>query len=113
MGRKGTTMCASESAMEFRRRRAVELMRQGESKKTISRILGVSNTSLNLWLRKAEAGESLKTKPSHGRPLRLNSQQVTELEEALKKGPAAHGWPNNLWTTVRREEHTSELHSLQ
>jgi transposase len=97
-------MCASESAVEFRRRRAVELMLQGESKRTISRILGVSNTSLNLWLRKAEAGESLKTKPSHGRPRRLNSQQLTDLEEALKKGPTAHGWQNNLWTTRRVRE---------
>src|SRR5579863_4382239 len=104
MGRKGTTMCASESAVEFRRRRAVELMQQGESKQTISRILGVSNTSLNVWLLKAEAGESLKTKPGHGRPRRLSEQQLKELEEALKKGPVAHGWENNLWTTRRVRE---------
>ena len=97
-------MCAFESASEFRRRRAVELMLLGESKETISRIFGVSRNSLNVWLRKKEAGESLKTKPGSGRPRRLNEQQLKELEEALKKGPVAHGWENNLWTTRRVRE---------
>jgi transposase len=97
-------MCASESALEFRRRRAVELMQQGESKEIISRILDVHRVTLNVWMRKATRGESLKTKPSSGRPRRLNSQQLEELEEALKKGPVAHGWENNLWTTRRVQE---------
>ena len=97
-------MCAAESAVEFRRRRAVELMQQGESKEIISRILGVCRISLNVWLRKVNAGESLKTKPNRGRPRRLNSQQLAELEELLKKGATAHGWDNNLWTTRRVRE---------
>jgi len=97
-------MCAAENALEFRRRRAVELMQQGESKEIISRILGVSRVSLNVWLRKTEAGETLKTKPNKGRPRRLNDQQLAELEELLKKGPTAHGWQNNLWTTRRVRE---------
>jgi len=97
-------MCAVESASEFRRRRAVELMLLGESKEIISRILGVSINSLNVWLRKKEAGESLKTKPGSGLPRRLSDQQLKELEEALKKGPVAHGCENNLWTTRRVRE---------
>jgi transposase len=97
-------MCAAENASEFRRRRAVELMQQGESKEIISRILGVSRVSLNVWLRKTEAGETLETKPHKGRPRRLNNQQLAELEELLKKGPTAHGWQNNLWTTRRVRE---------
>ena len=97
-------MCAAESALQFRRRRAVELIQQGESKEIISRILGVSKNSLNVWLRKTEAGENLNTKPSEGRPRRLNSQQLAELEELLKRGATAHGWNNNLWTTRRVRE---------
>jgi transposase len=93
-----------ESAMEFRRRRAVELLQRGEPKEIISRILGVSKNSLNVWLQKANAGESLKTMPCGGRPRRLNGQQLAELEELLKEGPAAHGWDNNLWTTLRVRE---------
>jgi len=97
-------MCASESALEFRRRRAVELLRQGEPKEIISRILGVCGASLNTWLKKANAGESLKTKPGGGRPRRLDTQQLAALEELLKKGATAHGWENNLWTTLRVRE---------
>jgi len=97
-------MCASESAWEFRRRRAVELIQQGESKELISRILGVHRASLNVWQRKANAGESLRTKPGSGRPRRLNSQQLSELERLLKQGATAHGWENNLWTSPRVRE---------
>src|SRR5882672_5306167 len=100
----GITMRAVESVSEFRRRRAVQLMLLGESKGIISRILGVSRNSLNVWLRKKEAGESLKTKPGSGRPRRLSDQQLKELEESLKKGPVPHGWENNLWTTRRVRE---------
>ena len=97
-------MCASESALEFRRRRAVELMQQGESKEIISRILDVHPVSLNVWMRKATRGESLRTKPGGGRPRRRNDLQLAKLEELLKKGPTAHGWDNNLWTTRRVRE---------
>lgn len=97
-------MCAAETAVAFRRRRAVELMQQGESKEIISRILGVGRNSLNVWLRKTEAGENLNQKPNTGRPRRLKSQQLVELEELLKLGATAHGWENNLWTTLRIRE---------
>ena len=85
-------MSAVETAVDFRRRRSVELMQQGESKEVISRILGVSRVSLNVWLKKAKAGESLKTKFGHGRPRRLKPQQLAELELLLKQGATAHGW---------------------
>ena len=91
----------SESALEFRRRRAVELMKQGEPREIISRILGVCRHSLNVWLQKAEAGESLKSKPRSGRPRSLNEQQLAELEQLLKKGATAHGWENDIWTSGR------------
>ena len=95
---------AAKNGLEFRRRRAVELMKQGESKAIISRILGVSRNALNVWQRKAENGEDLTTKPSSGRPRRLNGPQLAELEELLKKGPTAYGWENNLWTSLRVRE---------
>lgn len=93
-----------ESSTEFRRRRAVELMQQGEDKEIISRILGVSRNSLNVWLRKTNAGESLETKPISGRPRRIDIKQLAELEQLLSKGATFHGWQNNLWTTLRVRE---------
>jgi len=90
--------------MEFRRRRAVELIEQGESKELVCRILGVSKVAVNVWLKKIRAGETLETKRGTGRPRRLNSQQLAELEDLLKKGSSAHGWENNLWTSPRVRE---------
>lgn len=40
--------------------------------------------------------------PRHsGRPLKLTDEQLGKLEKLLKKGPLAHGWPNELWTAKR------------
>jgi transposase len=91
----------SESAAEFRRRRAVELMLRGERKAVISRVLGVDARSLTVWMRKVEAGETLKIKPGAGRPRRLSDAQLAELRELLTEGATSHGWDNNLWTTLR------------
>jgi transposase len=91
----------AENAMEFRRRRAVELIQQGESKELVCRILGVSRVSINIWLKKIKAGETLETKHGPGRARRLNSQQLVELEQLLQKGAPAYGWENNFWTTKR------------
>ena len=49
----------SKSVSEFCRRRAVELIDQGESKEVVLRVLGVSRTTLNIWLQKSRAGEDL------------------------------------------------------
>lgn len=97
-------MPSIESAAEFRRRRAVELMLRGESKVVISRIFGVRVHSLNVWMRKSEAGDTLKTKPGGGRPRRLTGTQLEQLRELLAKGATSHGWENNLWTTLRVRE---------
>jgi transposase len=69
----------SESAAEFRRRRAVELMLRGERKTVISRVLGVDVRSLTVWMRKVEAGQILKIKPGAGRPRRLSDVNLRNL----------------------------------
>ena len=97
-------MRSVESAAEFRRRRAVELMLQGEPKMVVSRILGVCLNSLKVWMRKAQTGESLKTKPGGGRHRRLSDKQLEQLRELLAQGATSHGWDNNLWTTLRVRE---------
>jgi transposase len=97
-------MPSIETAAEFRRRRAVELMLQGEPKALISRVLGVGVASLGAWMRKSQAGDTLKTKPSSGRPRRLNGSQLEQLRALLAKGAVSHGWENNLWTTLRVRE---------
>lgn len=88
--------------LERRRRRAVELMNQGESPSVIARILGVQRHSLYRWRDMACATpEGLKAKPHSGRNRRFSDDQLVALEKLLSQGAPAHGWPNGLWTAKR------------
>ena len=95
---------SSESAAGFRRRRAVEVLMQGETKTVGSRILDARSASLDVWMAKVQTGESLKRKPGGARPRRLSDAQLDQLRELLKQGVTSNGWKNNLWTTLRIRE---------
>jgi len=90
--------------LERRRRRAVQLMDQGESPTVIARILGVARGSLYRWKAQAQRPQGLSAHPHPGRPVRLSPAQEAQLVALLKKGATAHGWSNNLWTAVRVTE---------
>jgi transposase len=87
--------------LERRRRRAVELLEQGESPSTIARILGVRETSVHRWRRHARNGPGLDAKPHPGRKPRLSTQQWVEVEQLLLQGAQHHGWQNDLGTAAR------------
>jgi transposase len=88
--------------LERRRRRAVDLMDQGESPTVIARILGVHRPSLYRW-RQADRSrpDGLAAKPHPGPTPRLSDAQLAELERLLLQGATAHGWANELWTAKR------------
>jgi transposase len=91
--------------LERRRRRAVELMDQGESPTTIARILGVARGSLYRWRQAARARpDGLAAKPHPGPQPRLSDAQLARLEALLRQGATAHGWVNHLWTAKRVAE---------
>ena len=87
--------------LERRRRRAVELLEQGEAPAVVARILGVRPTSLHRWRRLARQADGLAAKPPCGAKRRLSDAQLAELEQLLLKGAPAHGFPNELWTAAR------------
>ncbi len=88
--------------LERRRRRGVELFEQGERPVHIARFLGVDRSSVYRWRKAAEQGsDALAAQPHPHRPPALTTTQLGQLEELLAQGPAAHGWPNQLWTTAR------------
>src|SRR5262245_23748957 len=93
---KGTS-----SELERRRKRAVELVRQGESPTVVARILGVLRTSLYRWLRLAQRPNGLDGKPAPGPTPALSDAQLAQLDALLLEGAKAHGWPNELWTASR------------
>lgn len=97
-------MYHKESAREFQRRRAVELMYKGESPKLIARILGVSMNSVYRWHKIHRNGGSLEFEPRSGRPRRLSDDQLETLRRLLLRGATAFGWHNDLWTSKRVAE---------
>jgi transposase len=91
--------------LERRRRRAVELMDQGESPTTIARILGVGRPSLYRWRQAARSRpEGLAAKPHPGPAPGLSDAPLEHLENLLLDGATAHGWANDLWTAARVAE---------
>ena len=91
--------------LERRRRRAVELVRQGESPAKVAYFLGCGRSSVYTWVKlDRDAPEKLAAKPHTGPKARLSDKQVRELEGLLLKGAKAHGWPNDLWSAHRIAE---------
>jgi transposase len=89
------------SELERRRRRAVELVDQGESPTLVARILGVRPTTIHRWRRLARQPHGLDSKPLPGPTPRLSDRQLGRLEQLLLRGAKSHGWHNELWTADR------------
>jgi transposase len=85
-----------------RRRRAVDLVGQGESSDEVAHFLGCGRSSVYAWLElEREAPGQLASKPYPGRPARLDLGQWQRPEELLLQGATAHGWRTELWTAGR------------
>ena len=91
----------SAAELERRRRRAVQLVEAGESPTVAARILGVTTSSLHRWRRMARQADGLVARPVSGAKRRLSDSQLTQLDKLLRQGAAAHGFPNELWTSER------------
>jgi transposase len=91
--------------LERRRRRAVQLVNQGEHPTMVARFLGCGRSSVYTWLKQErEAPDQLAAKPHPGPKPGLDSDQLGQLEELLLKGAKAHGWRTQLWTATRVAE---------
>ena len=96
----------SARQLEARRTKAVALLKRGHSYQAVARIVQSSISSLVRWMqsfrRRGRAG--LKPRPTPGRPPEMTVAQKRELIGLLKKGPAAAGYPTDMWTTRRVAE---------
>jgi len=91
--------------LERRRRRAVDLLHQGERPTVVAHFFGVDRSSVYRWRQSAALGpEALAAQPHPHRPPQLSAAQLKTLESLLVQGAQAHGWPNSLWTTARVAE---------
>jgi transposase len=91
--------------LERRRRRAVELVKQGESPAKVAYFLGCGRSSVSTRVKlDRDAAEKLAAEPHTGPKPRLPDEQVKELEGLLLEGAKAQGWHNDLWSAHRVAE---------
>jgi transposase len=91
--------------LERRRRRAVQLVNQGEHPDDVARFLGCGRSSVYTWLKLyRQAPDELAAKPHPGRTPGLSTNQLEHLKELLLEGAKAHGWRTQLWTAARVAE---------
>jgi transposase len=91
--------------LERRRRRAVDLVKQGESPDDVAHFLGVGRSSVYPWLMlDRRSPDDLAAKPHPGPTPHLNDEQLNELERLLLPGAKVHGWRTELWTASRVAE---------
>jgi len=93
----------SASSLEKRRRRAMELLKQGLGLSEIARRVQSSVSSVHRWARtwKKKGSRGLDSKPVPGRPTKLTAMQRRRLQTRLLQGAMACGFPNELWTLKR------------
>jgi transposase len=91
--------------LERRRRRAVQLVNEGEHPDDVARFLGCGRSSVYTWLKwQREAPAELAAKPHPGRTPGLTSKHLDQLKDLLLEGAKAHGWRTQLWTAARVAE---------
>jgi len=92
--------------MEERRMRAADLFRKGVIPAEVARQLGVSHQVVSDWRNVWRDGgrAALRGKGHAGRPRKLSSAQLRNVEKALKTGAEANGYTGDLWTLPRAAE---------
>jgi transposase len=94
------------SALEARRLRAIEMIKEGKKKVRISEELNVSRAAVTVWWNKysdkGNIGIAKKQRP--GRPPKVSRENIATLPELLKKGAVEYGYSTDLWTTKRVAE---------
>jgi len=89
-----------------RRRRALDLVDAGYSLNAAARQVGCAPISVKRWRdERVRCGDCVfEVKLPPGRPRRLSDKQLRKLERVLLRGPMAHGYRTDLWTTQRIAE---------
>lgn len=96
----------SAAALERRRERAIELLREGWLPVDVAQKVGVDRRSVRRWRaafdREGKSGLEAKTVP--GRPLKLGTRERAVLKRLLLNGAVHAGYSTDLWTCPRVRE---------
>jgi transposase len=83
-----------------RRHRAVQAYREGQSARTIAKVLGIDRCTVHRWIQRSSQPGGLDPIPIR-RPPRMSDSQLRQLEQLLLEGATRHGWATDLWTAAR------------
>lgn len=88
---------------ERRRRRAIELLRDGMKPVEVARLLGVGRRSVRRWNAtcRRHGIAALSARPNTGRPYKLSVVHRQQLRGLLITGAQACGFATDLWTCPR------------
>jgi transposase len=91
------------AALERRRLAGARLLQQGLSQSEVARRVDVHRQLVSRWARELEQSgvRGLRQAKRTGRPPKLSTAQLRDLEQALKRGPEAFGFATGLWTARR------------
>ncbi len=86
-----------------RRKRALDLLRQGGRPSEVAKQVGATRQTVNRWRREANSPkrETQAQRRRPGRPSRLTRSAQRRLSTALKRGAYANGWAEDYWTLDR------------
>jgi transposase len=87
--------------LERRRKQAVQAVADGEARKTVAKVLGVTVRTVSRWVRASRTPDGLSAKLNPGPTPGLTDDDLRKLGTLLAKGAKAHGWHNELWTAAR------------
>jgi transposase len=93
----------SPDQLEKRRRRAVALLKKGETYRAVAHASGASLSSVVRWFQafRRKGLKGLESRPTPGRPCRLSLAQHKQLEKLLLQGAQRAGYSTDLWTLRR------------
>lgn len=103
----GGLTAQGRSRREKVRLQAAEMFEHDADARQVARSLRVSTKSVYQWRRAWRAGSeaALASRGAGGNPCKVDESQLAQLQAALKAGPGAYGWEQDLrWTLARVAE---------
>jgi transposase len=90
----------SSEILEGRRRKAIELLKDGLQPVEVARLVGVDRRSVRRWKAayRQKGMKAIEARPTDGRPSRLNPKLKKEILRMLRRGPSASGYKKQDWT---------------
>src|SRR5262249_50109499 len=99
--------------LERRRRRAVQLVQQGEAPAVVARIMGVTRSSLHRWQRMARQERGLDRKPASGAKPGGSAPNRKQVGGLWDRGAPAPASPNHLGPAERVAQLTHRHFGVQ